>query len=154
MVNNGYCTYCLVNERSVQRMNLPRIPITPITIEGVNNQISTITAITEFTLDVGGVQQLCVAAYITPSTYNYDIILGKTWLEDVGGVINTKDKLLSIERYNVTVRSTEVLTPLDCYPVSAVAFQYHVRKSRKENSGTQVFAASMKDIEKALKLKT
>ena len=58
-----------------------------------------------------------------------------------------------MERYNVTVRSTEVLTPLDCYPVSAVAFQYHVRKSRKGDSGIQVFAASMQDIQKALKPK-
>ncbi|XPS81508.1 hypothetical protein M3J07_013470 [Ascochyta lentis] len=154
IVDNGCCTYCLVNEQSVQKINLPRIPITPITIEGVNSQRSTITAITEFTLDIRGVLQHCVAAYITPSTYNYNIILRKTWLEDVGGVISTKDKLLSMERYNVTVRSTEVLTPLDCCPVSAVAFQYHVQKSRKENSGIQVFAASIKDIQKALKPKT
>ena len=37
MINNGCCTYCLVNEKSVQKINLLRIPITPITIEGVNN---------------------------------------------------------------------------------------------------------------------
>jgi hypothetical protein len=154
MVDNGCCTYCLVNEQSVRRMNLPRIPITPMSIEGVNNQISTISAITEFTLDVGGVQQQRIAAYITPSTYKYDMILGKTWLEDVGGIIKSKERILLMERYNVTVRSTEVLTPLDCYPVSATAFQYHVRKSRKKDSGIQVFAASMKDIQKALKPKT
>jgi len=135
-------------------MNLPRIPITPITIEGVNNQTSTITAITEFTLDVGGVQQHRVAAYITPSTYDYDMILGKTWLEDVGGVINTKDRVLSMARYNIAVRSTEATTPLDCYQVSAVTFQYHVRKSRKKELKLQVFAANMKDIQKALKPKT
>jgi hypothetical protein len=78
MVDNGCCTYCLVNELSVQKMNLLRIPITPITIEGVNSQTSTITAITEFTLDVGGVQRHCIAAYITPLTYEYDMILRKT----------------------------------------------------------------------------
>jgi hypothetical protein len=154
MVDNGCCTYCLVNELSVRKMNLPRIPITPITIEGVNSQTSTITAITEFTLDVGGVQRHRIAAYITPSTYEYDMILGKTWLEDVNGVINSKDKLLHMGRYNITVQSTETPTPLDCYPVSAVAFQYHVRKSRKKDSGIQVFAASMKDIQKALRPKT
>jgi hypothetical protein len=110
MVDNGCCTYCLVNEQSVRRMNLPRIPITPMSIEGVNNQISTISAITEFTLDVGGVQQQRVAAYITPSTYEYDMILGKTWLEDVGGIIKSKERILLMERYNVTVRSTEVRT--------------------------------------------
>jgi hypothetical protein len=78
IVNNSCCTYCLVNKQSVQRINLLRIPITPISIKGVNNQISTISAITEFTLDVGGVQQQRIAAYITPSTYKYNIILRKT----------------------------------------------------------------------------
>ena len=153
MIDNGCCTYCLVNEQFVRKMNLPRIPITPIKIEGVNNQTSVITKITEFTLDVGGVQQLRVAAYISPSTYEYDMILGKTWLEDVGGVIDSKEKSLWMKRHKIAVRSTEVLTPLDCYPVSAVAFQYHVRKSRKGDSGIQVFAASMQDIQKALKPK-
>ena len=153
MIDNSCCTYYLVNEQFVRKMNLPRIPITPIKIEGVNNQTSVITKITEFTLDVGGVQQLRVAAYISPSTYEYDMILGKTWLEDVGGVIDSKEKSLWMKRHKIAVRSTEVLTPLDCYPVSAVAFQYHVRKSRKGDSGIQVFAASMQDIQKALKPK-
>ena len=36
--------------------------------------------ITEFTLDVGGLKQKA-AAYVMPSAYNYDMILGKTWLE-------------------------------------------------------------------------
>ena len=103
IINNSCCTYCLVNKKSVQKINLLRIPITLITIEGVNNQASTITAITEFTLDVRGVQQHRVAAYITLSTYNYNIILRKTWLEDVGGVINTKDRVLSIEQYNIAI---------------------------------------------------
>jgi hypothetical protein len=37
MVDNSCCTYCLINEQSVQMMNLLRILITPISIEGVNN---------------------------------------------------------------------------------------------------------------------
>ena len=78
MVDNGCCTFALVNEHLVRKENLPRIPITPIEVEGVGNQKSIISEITEFTLDVGGVQEQQIAAYITSSTYNYDIILGKT----------------------------------------------------------------------------
>ena len=153
MIDNGCCTFALVNERLVRKEKLPRIPITPIEVEGVGNQRSTISEITEFTLDVGGVREQQVAAYITASTYDYDMILGKTWLESVGGVIDTEQKLVQMKRYGVSVRSSEVTVPLDCYPVSAVAFQYHVRKSQKKESGLQVFAASMKDIQKALKVK-
>jgi transposase InsO family protein len=154
MIDNGCCTYCLVNKRFVRKANLLRIPIPLIQVKGINNQISTVSEITEFTLDVGGVQQHKVAAYITQSTYNYDMILGKTWLEDVGGVIDTENKSLWMRRYRVSVRSSEVHTPLECYPVSAAAFQHHVRESRKECSGLQIFAASMQDIQKALQPKT
>jgi len=146
MVDNGCCTYCLVSEQFVRRENLPRIPITPIYVEGVGNQKSTISEVTEFALDVGGVRQQRVAAYVSPSTYEYDMILGKTWLESVEGVIDTQKKSIWMKRYKIAVRSTEVTVPLNCYPVSAVAFQYHVRKSRKKEQGIQVFAASMKDI--------
>jgi len=37
IINNSCYTYCLVNKKSVRKMNLLRIPITLITIEGVNN---------------------------------------------------------------------------------------------------------------------
>jgi hypothetical protein len=50
------------------------------------------------------------------------MILRKTWLEDVRGIIKLKKRILLIEQYNVTIQSTEVLTLLDCYPVSATAF--------------------------------
>jgi hypothetical protein len=153
MIDNGCCTYCLVNERFVRKMNLPRIPIRPIKVEGINNQTSTVSGITEFALDVDGVQQLRVAAYITKSTYDYNMILGKTWLEDVGGIIDAEKKSLWMRRYRVSVHSTEVQTPLECYLVSAAAFQHHVRKSRQAKSGLQVFAASMQDIQKALRPK-
>jgi hypothetical protein len=78
IINNSCCTYCLVNKQFVQKMNLLRIPIRPIKVEGINNQTSTVSRITKFALNVDGVQQLRVAAYITKSTYNYNMILGKT----------------------------------------------------------------------------
>jgi hypothetical protein len=37
IVNNSYCTYCLVNKLSIQKINLLRILIILITIEGVNS---------------------------------------------------------------------------------------------------------------------
>jgi hypothetical protein len=63
------------------------------------------------------------------------MILGKTWLEDVRGIIKSKERILLMEWYNVTIQSTEVLTPLDCYPVLATAFQYYVQKSQKKDLG-------------------
>ncbi|KAK1914050.1 hypothetical protein P3342_007296 [Pyrenophora teres f. teres] len=64
----------------VRELNLPRVPIPPRRINGVDNQKSTVQVITHFTIDAGGVRKE-VAAYIILSTYEYDMILGKTWLE-------------------------------------------------------------------------
>ncbi|KAK1914102.1 hypothetical protein P3342_007348 [Pyrenophora teres f. teres] len=80
MIDHRYCTYALVCEDIVRELNLPRVPIPPRRINGVDNQKSTVQVITHFTIDAGGVRKE-VAAYIILSTYEYDMILGKTWLE-------------------------------------------------------------------------
>jgi predicted aspartyl protease len=153
MVDNGCCTYAIVTERLVQELGLPRIRTRTTTIEGVNSQRSLVDTITEFDLDVGGVRQKA-AAYIAPSTYDYDMILGKSWLARIGGVIDTAQELLKLRRHGVTVRSTESLRSIPpCAAISAAAFQLHVRKKRKKNNLIKIFAASIQDIEKALQPK-
>ena len=77
MIDNGCCTYGIITEKFVRLKGLPRIEIPQIIIEGVNGQRSSVGAITEFTLDVGGLKQQA-AAYVVPSAYGYDMILGKT----------------------------------------------------------------------------
>ena len=77
IVDNRCCTYSIVTKEVVRTNNLPRIKIPQILVEGVNEQKSPVSVITEFTLDVGGLKQKATA-YVIPSTYNYNIILGKT----------------------------------------------------------------------------
>ena len=120
----------------------------------VGEKTSSVREVTEFEIDVGGAKRK-IAAYVVPSTYEFDIILGKTWLEDVDGVVYAAEHRLDLRRYQISVRSREG-TPalqLDCAAITAAAFQLHVRKSKKQKL-IQVFAASLKDIEKALRPKT
>jgi hypothetical protein len=58
-----------------------------------------------------------------------------------------------MRRYRVSVHSTKVQTLLECYLVSAAAFQHHIQKSWQAKSSLQVFAASMQNIQKALRPK-
>lgn len=153
MIDNGCCTYSIVNETIVQELNLPRVPIRPRAVVGVNDQKSFVRAITEFTIDVGGVKRRA-AAYIVPSTYEYDMILGKTWLEDVGGVIDAPQRRLRFCYYGISVPSTESsVREMNPLAVSTAAFKHYVRQSKKRPA-IQVFAASLQDIEKALRPKT
>jgi len=154
MVDNGCCTYGIITEKFVRLKGLPRIEIPQIIIEGVNGQRSSVGAITEFTLDVGGLKQQA-AAYVVPSAYGYDMILGKTWLERVGGIIDNEQKTLTLLKYGIAVQSTESqANEVKHIPISAAAFRHHVRQSKIGNRKIQIFAASLKDIEKALQVKT
>ena len=153
MVDNGCCTYSVINYKIVRRNNLPRIKIAPIAVKGVGEQVSLVDEITEFTLDVGGLKQRA-AAYVLPLTYEYDMILGKTWLERVEGIVDTGKQVLTLAKYGISVRSTELeSTILSCTPISAASFQAHVRRNKRIRGTFQVFAASLKDIEKALEHK-
>ena len=154
MVDNGCCTYGIVTEKLVRSKGLPRIEIPRIQIDGVNDQKSSVNAITEFDLDVGGLKQRA-AAYIVSTTYDYDMILGKSWLERVGGIIDSSQHMLRLPQYGITVRSTESQKgKTDFSLISAAAFQLHVRRNRREKNKVQIFAASLRDIEKALQIKT
>jgi hypothetical protein len=95
MVDNGCCTYGIVTEKLVRSKGLPRIEIPQIQIDGVNEQRSSVNAITEFDLDVGGLKQRA-AAYIVSTTYDYNMILGKSWLERVGGIIDSRQHTLRL----------------------------------------------------------
>lgn len=150
MIDNGCCTYGIVTEKLVRSKGLPRIEIPQIQIDGVNEQRSSVNAITEFDLDVGGLKQRA-AAYIVSTTYDYDMILGKSWLEQVSGIINSRQHTLRLPQYGITVRSTESQKgKTDFSLISAAAFQLHVRRNRREKNKVQIFAASLRDIEKAL----
>ena len=46
IIDNRYCTYAIVCERLIRELNLPRVSISTREIKGVNNQKSTVGAIT------------------------------------------------------------------------------------------------------------
>ena len=77
IVDNSCCTYRIVTEKLVRSKGLPRIEIPQIQIDRVNEQRSSVNAITEFDLDVRGLKQRA-AAYIVSTTYDYNMILGKS----------------------------------------------------------------------------
>jgi hypothetical protein len=55
------------------------------------------------------------------------MIIGKTWLERYGGVIDVEKRILTLKHYGITVRSAEDSTYYMYDPISAAAFQLYVR---------------------------
>ena len=101
--------------------------------------------ILQFELDVDGIQKNIIA-YVVESTYNYNIILGRTWLKEINGIFNEKENSFYSEVYDVTVRGLgSSYESQELQEVSAAAFQLLVRQSRKTPE-IHVFAASIQDI--------
>jgi hypothetical protein len=150
IVNHRCYMNCLVAEKLIRKLELKRTPIRLIEVEGVNGQKSVVNTITWFDLDISSVRQR-TAAYISQSTYEFDIIIGKTWLERHGSVIDAEKRTLTLKYYGITVRSTEDSTYYIYNPISAAAFQLYVRQQRRRlKAAVRVFAASLYNIKKAL----
>jgi len=103
MIDNRCCTYALISDSFIWKASLLYIKIPLWTISRVNEQESLVYEITKFTLNVDGVVDKA-AAYIILSIYNYNIILGKTWLERFRGVLDFLKKTLTSTCYNILVR--------------------------------------------------
>jgi hypothetical protein len=153
IVNHGCYTNYLVAKKLVRKLELKHTPIRPIEVEGVNGQKSVVDAITWFNLNISSVRQR-TATYISQSTYEFDIIIRKTWLERHSSVIDAEKRTLTLKHYGITVRSAKDSTHHIYDPISAAAFQLHVRQQRRRpKAAVRVFAASLHDIKKALQPK-
>ncbi|ERF69052.1 hypothetical protein EPUS_08402 [Endocarpon pusillum Z07020] len=86
------------------------------------------------------------------------MILGLAWARKQQAVLNAEKSECLLRTTQVTIRNQAHLfeSPYDYVHVSAAAFTALSRrtKKKKQDGAVQIFAASIKDIKKALRLKT
>ncbi len=114
-------------------------------------------------IQIGKHKQTRIFGYVT-NLGCWDMILGRPWMADQDVHFSHKKDVMMINKSNITIPNLaagnpppeddlpdELPTPgitLDCIQIGATSFNW-LRKKK----GVQVFATSMKDIEKALKTK-
>jgi len=91
--------------------------------------------------------------YVVPKLASYDLILGMPWITKQDVRLNAPRSEIKILSTGTIVRNHAAEAPydLDCVAVSAVAFNR--LSSRKRYGKTEVFAASLADITRALRTK-
>lgn len=155
LVDNGCLVYATISEKLVRKLGLPRIPIIPRKLRGFNSsKLGFTDSVVYAPIDIDGHRQHRVFFYVIPNQ-TYDIILGLPWMESEGVVISPAKKRLWISSSNSRVwnRSTKPLpSTIAALEISATSMSTYIRKQRKDSS-IQLFAASLKDIEKALRPK-
>ena len=142
----------MIDARFARKHSLQRIPVTPRTLVAFDGPGGGVTdEVAVLRMDIDGHTEEKVFAYVVPRIAGYDMILGLPWFKK-------QDARLDPRRMEMRVRSTGTLIrnrsttediQIDCASVSAVAFSILARKGCKDPK-TQVFSASLRDIERAL----
>ncbi|OJD09581.1 hypothetical protein ACJ73_10209, partial [Blastomyces percursus] len=168
MPDSGCNTTSLIDSRFVRKHGLTRIPITPRKLHVYNDgPAEHVSNIVKFELDMAGHKSI-VWAFEVDHMPGQDLILGLPWLRKNNVSIEPDGPHLLFKDTGLTVWTkhtapgkrivTNLTTLTDSDPptpiqVNADAFRWPTTPKRRKN-GIQVSAASMADIEKALKPKT
>jgi hypothetical protein len=94
--------------------------------------------------------------YVVPRLASYDLIIGLPWMKKNDAVLEARKNRMVIWTSGTVVynQATTLGKELNCSMVSAAAFMTAVRRSKKLKQKSQVFSASLADINKALAVKT
>ena len=151
LVNYRCLLYMTISKRLADRLQLPRIKITPRNLQQVNYTAKgVITQVGYANIDIDGHKQKTVYFYIIPGQSD-DVILGLPWMDE-------QDVKLRISKQRMTIRKSGIIvwqrkegekkrTLLTEQTVSV--FSTFVRRARKDKD-IKVFSALLADIEKAL----
>lgn len=152
LLDTGCLSYGVIDSSVVSRLNLERVKCSPKKLQAIDRiTVTTIDEMATFTLDVGGHQQHRVYLYIVPHIEGYSCILGLPWMQKQDVTVCTKKKLLRFGSTEITIDLNH--KKIDIGQVGAAAFSFLSKRSRR-GGASQVFSASMQDIQKALAVKS
>lgn len=154
--DTGCSSYSIISEKYVRRHQLKRVEIQPRRIAGYDGGAGDITQVAQFALRVGNNWQARIYAYVVPHLEGEDLILGSPWMRHQGAIVDASNgKQGDVLRFpdSSYVPALHNEPKLQVKQINAAAFSVWKRRERSDRT-VQVFAASMADIEKALKVKS
>jgi hypothetical protein len=154
LIDTGSAAYCFVFSRFVRKNDLKHICLSEgrKAIRGVGNLTTWVTSMVKLKLDMSGHVETSFA-YVLDGE-DYDMILGRTWMDCFDVTIAPAKKLIFIHGTQTRIRSQEGKRALEKLRfMDAAAYSTLIKRS-KEDSSINLFTASLADIEKALKKKS
>ena len=154
LADTGCQSYGLISEKYVHCHQLERIPIKPRRMwgfDGLSAQ-SSITQVARTVLNVGENHQACVYFYVVSHLNGSDIILGLSWMWHQNIWINSKSPTgVSVLHLSDDLHASSVIhePKLEIHQISAASF-HTWKHCQYQDKSVWIFAASMRDIEKAL----
>lgn len=154
LVDSGCLCSGVINDELSKKLQLPRIPIPPRSLQTAENTTvnkPVVRNITFISIDLDGYTIPKLWLYIVPHI-THALILGKKWLEDQDAVIHSKEQRLELRKGNISVYSAKVwrqkLRKAVNPKVTSLADMTCLMKE------VPVCKASIEDINKALRSKS
>lgn len=159
LIDSGSSAFATISQKWVKILSLTTENINPKVIKGVLSNISgLINKVASFSLDIGGLQIEKVWAYVVPNQ-GEDLILGMPWLKHCHAELDSEKSKIFFKYHNLSIISNEARDHQKSKnpnskinKVMASTFSGLVKRAKKNNN-IQIFAATMADIEKALRPK-
>jgi predicted aspartyl protease len=154
LIDTGCLSYGVINSRFAQKHNLQRIRVRPRTMTGYDNTTeSVVDEVAAIRIDIDGHVEEVAYFYIVPKLA-YDMILGLPWIKrnDVRFAGSKPSLFIRSTWKRVWNRTIRKDRTIECIRVAATTFaRLSTSKKRQE---VEVFAVTLKDIEKALEVRT
>jgi hypothetical protein len=154
LINTDSAASCFFPSKFVKKNDLKRIrlPEGRKAIRGVGNLTTWVTSMVKLKLDMSGHVENCFA-YVLDSE-DYDMILGRPWMDCSDVTIAPAKKSIFIHGTQTRTRSREGKRAIEKLRLlDAAAYSTLIKRSKKD-SLVDLFAASLADIEKAVKTKS
>ena len=161
LIDPGSSAFASISKKQLQKLKLTNSPLQPRAITGVlSNMTAIIDQVACFELDIGGLKIEKAWAYVIPNQAE-DLILGMPWLKYCHAELDSINSKLTFKHHGLTLISNEEREKRNeelgahAFTVSQVmasTFTGLAQRARKSKT-VQVFAASLSDIEKALRPK-
>ena len=160
LVDSGCLCFATISLSLARRLRLPRISITPRDLEQVNVTVKgAIREVAYADTDIDGHKLNRVFFYVIPDQED-DVILGRPWMNAEKVTISPSQGELTIGTSGLIVkeRSQKEDTTFSISQQMSSVFGALVKRTRRSQASqahnptnpAQIFAASLKDIEKAL----
>lgn len=162
LIDGGCMTFGLISSKLVDRFQLPRLPCSDYQLTGFASTMKKrANEVTCAYLDVGGVHEQKAFFFIVPHLDNYDLILGRPWMQRHHVLEDHPADILTFQEAGVTIANEwqrDLPSEIDCKPVGAAAFARLAARTAKiqktpPEADAAVFAVSLSDIEKALEVR-
>ncbi|KAI0995137.1 hypothetical protein K3495_g13044 [Podosphaera aphanis] len=165
LIDSGCNCLAAISNSLVRKADLPRIEVSPRKLTEATNSVQDgelITEMTKMELDINGYQRT-LYAYIIPGL-SHGLILGKPWMEREDVIYHTRERYMEIREAVIDGRPMQVWERQlnkknaqvpNIWPnimcLSAGVFLATIRRARKvNNEASQIFSATLADIQKAL----